>query len=101
MRRANIYVDGQFCGNLVHSHQDYIFEYLEGYRGLPVSLSMPLTKKRYCYTRFPPFFDGLLPEGVMLENLLRKKKIDRSDKFSILISVGQDLVGNVTVMESK
>jgi serine/threonine-protein kinase HipA len=51
----------------------------------------------YEFKTFPPFFDGLLPEGAQLEGLLRLKKLDRSDYFGQLISVGQDLVGAVTV----
>ena len=43
------------------------------------------------------FFEGLLPEGIMLEGLLRYAKIDKNDYFSQLIQVGHDLVGNVTV----
>jgi len=58
---------------------------------------MPLSKQVYDYDRFPPFFEGLLPEGVMLEGLLRNAKIDRDDYFSQLVAVGQDMVGNVTV----
>ncbi|WP_235893039.1 HipA N-terminal domain-containing protein, partial [Flavobacterium franklandianum] len=39
----------------------------------------------------------LLPEGVMLEGLLRIVKIDKKDYFSQLIATGNDLVGAVTV----
>jgi serine/threonine-protein kinase HipA len=31
---------------------------------------------------FPPFLEGLLPEGYNLEALLRALKIDRNDHFS-------------------
>ena len=44
-------------------------------------------------------FEGLLPEGMMLEALLRKYKIDRNDYFGQIIMVGQDVVGAVTVEE--
>jgi serine/threonine-protein kinase HipA len=48
---------------------------------------------------YSPFFDGLLPEGVQLEGLLKIKKIDRKDYLSQLIAVGADMVGVVTVKE--
>lgn len=54
---------------------------------------MPLINKTYEFESFPSFFEGLLPEGIMLEALLRKYKIDRNDYFAQLIKVGQDLVG--------
>jgi serine/threonine-protein kinase HipA len=39
----------------------------------------------------------LLPEGPQLEAILRLHKIDRSDCFRQLITVGQDLVGSLTI----
>jgi len=76
----------------------YIFRYADGYRGKPVSLTMPIDKREYSYDTFPPFFDGVLPEGLHLEALLRQAKIDRNDFFGQLLVVGGDLVGNVTVI---
>lgn len=73
------------------------FRYEPGYDGLPVSLTMPVRAEPYTYPRFPPFFEGLLPEGYQLEALLRKAKLDRHDYLGQLIQVGADLVGSVTV----
>ena len=55
----------------------------------------------YVFPAFPAFFEGLLPEGMMLESLLRKFKLDHTDYFGQLIQVGHDLVGAVTVEEIK
>jgi serine/threonine-protein kinase HipA len=79
--------------------KEYVFEYLDGYVGLEVSRTMPTKKKVYKFDRFPPFFDGLLPEGIHLEGLLKIRKIDKHDYFSQLIAVGEDMVGVVTVKE--
>ncbi|MFQ6617001.1 MAG: HipA N-terminal domain-containing protein [Fidelibacterota bacterium] len=102
MRRANVFVHGVPAGVLEEHERgrDYIFRYAEGYKGEPVSLTMPVDKHEYRFDRFPPFFEGLLPEGVMLEGLLRQGKIDRDDLFSQLVTVGQDLVGATTVVEA-
>jgi len=99
MRNARVEVHGVPAGVLeeVRPGAEYVFQYLEGYEGPPVSLTMPLSTREFRFTSFPPFFDGLLPEGVQLEALLRLKKIDRNDLFSQLIAVGRDLVGAVTV----
>ena len=67
----------------------------------PVSMTMPLKERHYKYSQFPPFFDGLLPEGIQLEALLKIGKIDSDDYLEQLIRVGHDLVGNVTVEEMK
>lgn len=101
MRKAKVYVKGIEAGILTELVQgkEYVLEYLEDYEGLEVSRTMPTTRKVYKFNNFPPFFDGLLPEGIQLEGLLKIKKIDRSDYFSQLIAIGEDTVGAVTVKE--
>jgi serine/threonine-protein kinase HipA len=103
MKSAKIFVNDLEAGILkeLDFGQKYSFEYIEGYFGTPVSLTLPLRKLVYEFDSFPPFFDGLLPEGYQLEGLLKLGKIDRNDFFSQLVAVGDDLVGNVTVKEIK
>jgi serine/threonine-protein kinase HipA len=101
MRKAKIYVKGVAAGTLTELLQgkDYLFEYLDGYEGLEISRTIPRNVKVYKFDKFPPFFDGLLPEGIQLDGLLEIKKIDSNDHFSQLIAVGDDMVGVVTVKE--
>ena len=77
----------------------YRFSYSHDYQGPPVSLSMPIAQSVYDFDSFPPFLEGLLPEGFQLNALLKQHKIDRRDYFTQLILVGHDLVGAVTVEE--
>ncbi len=99
MKKANVFVNGILAGELqeIDRGKLYRFIYLKDYKGSSVSLEMPTSQSMYEFDRFPPFFEGLLPEGVMLEGLLRQTKIDRYDLMSQIIAVGGDLVGNVTV----
>jgi len=101
MKKARVFVDGTEAGELqeIEHNKKYRFIYLDGYIGPSVSLLMPINQRVYDYDKFPSFFEGLLPEGMMLEGLLRQSKIDRHDLFSQLIVVGGDMVGNVTVEE--
>lgn len=101
MRKAKVYVNGIESGILSEFIQgkEYLFEYLEDYKGLEVSLTMPTNKQVFRFDNFPPFFEGLLPEGIQLEGLLKIRKIDRSDYFSQLIAIGEDTVGAVTIKE--
>lgn len=103
MRKANVYMHGERAGILIEDkkNEKYRFIYDEEYDGQPISVTMPVEKQEFQYERFPPFFEGLLPEGVNLEMLLRTKKIDRDDAFSQLMAVGEDTVGAVTVREVK
>ena len=75
------------------------FTYLPGYAGPPVSLALPVRGETWLFENFPPFLEGLLPEGPQLEAILRKHKIDRADCFRQLMIVGHDVVGSLTVEE--
>jgi serine/threonine-protein kinase HipA len=100
VRRARVYVMGDLAGFLEEIDGGrYVFRYLECYDGPPVSLTMPVAHGEYSFDGFPPFFEGLLPEGDMLEGLLRQRKIDRTDAFAQLVAVGVEMVGAVTVTE--
>jgi serine/threonine-protein kinase HipA len=101
MREARVFVGGDEAGILyeVEAGKKYEFEYLENYVGSPVSLTLPIERIKFLFETFPPFFDGLLPEGIQLDALLRQKKLDKNDYFGQLIAVGNDMVGNVTVQE--
>jgi serine/threonine-protein kinase HipA len=101
MRKAKVFVKGVEAGTLteIKQNKEYVFEYIDGYDSPDVSRTMPKNSKIYKFDKFPPFFDGLLPEGIQLEGLLKIKKIDKNDYFSQLIAVGEDMVGVVTVKE--
>ncbi|MEI6679797.1 MAG: HipA N-terminal domain-containing protein [Mariniphaga sp.] len=101
MRKAKIFVKGVEAGTLTEVKRDneYVFEYLGKYEGLEISRTMPSDVRVYKFNNFPPFFDGLLPEGNQLEGLLKIRKIDKNDFFSQLIAVGDDLIGVITVKE--
>lgn len=102
MRKAIVMVNGNRAGVLAEvSPAEYYFEYDNDYEGDPVSLTMPIDNIRYTYKAFPSFFEGLLPEGIMLEGLLKVAKIDHKDYFSQLIATGNDLVGAVTIKLSE
>jgi len=81
----------------IEKNKKYKFSYDESYIGEPISLTMPVKQKEFTFNSFPPFFDGLLPEGIQLDGLLRFSKIDKDDYFSQLIATGADLVGAVSV----
>lgn len=102
MRTADVFFQKVLAGQLIEVETDswYRFVYAQEYEGPPISLTMPVQEEAYEFTIFPPFFDGLLPEGFQLEALLRQKKLDRNDKFGQLMLIGADTVGAVTVYES-
>lgn len=99
-RQALIRQHGTPAGHLAELPSGgWIFRYLAGYDGPPVSLALPMREQPWIFATFPPFLEGLLPEGPQLEALLRKHKIDRGDCFGQLMVVGHDVVGSLTAEE--
>ena len=101
MKKAEIYLHNRLVGILEETESGFQFIYIERYQGAPISLTMPIRQQIYHYKRFPPFFEGLLPEGAQLDALLRTEKLDSHDYLGQLITVGGDLVGAVTVKEGE
>jgi serine/threonine-protein kinase HipA len=98
VRKALVYQQAVLAGTLDEPLEGrWRFTYAEGYSGAPVSLTMPVAQAIHEFDCFPPAFEGLLPEGIQLEAMLRRYKLDRTDLFGQLIVVGQDLVGSLTV----
>ncbi len=97
-RVAIVCVHGKPAGRLREAEGRFAFTYDRGYDGPPVSLTLPVRAEAYRFDRFPPFFDGLLPEGWQLETLLQRSKLDRHDYMGQLLAVGSDTVGAVTVL---
>ena len=103
MRRAEISMHGVPAGILeeIEAGKKYRFTYFERYIGPAIALTMPVDGKEFIFDRFPPFFDGLLPEGLLLEGLLKHFTIDKFNYLSQLRTVGNGLVGAITVQEKK
>lgn len=99
-RQAAIHQHGRLAGYLRSAASgEWEFSYEPGYVGAPVSLTLPIRPEPYDFPEFPAFLEGLLPEGPQLEALLRKHKIDRHDAYRQLVTVGEDLIGSLSVFE--
>ncbi len=98
MRKALVKMHDVKAGILLEENRNsYIFQYEKDYQGPSISLTIPVKPEPYIFEKFPPFFEGLLSEGIQLEGLLKIHKVDREDYFKQLIITGADLVGAVTV----
>lgn len=63
-----------------------------------ISFSMPMRSEKYESAVLFPFFDGLLPEGWLLDLISATAKIDKNDKFQLLLHTGRDPIGAVSVI---
>ncbi|HHU88906.1 MAG TPA: phosphatidylinositol kinase [Spirochaetales bacterium] len=100
-RKASVYVKKNLAGILEETDSGYSFtynsDYLDSENRFPVSLTMPLSQQRYESRTFFPFFDGLIPEGWLLEVALKAWKLDRRDRMGLLLVACKDNIGYVSV----
>lgn len=102
MRQANIYYKDRLAGILTENDEGYEFCYLTDYLSLetakPVSLTLPLQAKPYTSPVLFPFFDGLIPEGWLLDVALRNTDISILDRMSLLLTCCRDCIGAISVV---
>ena len=104
-RTAYVYVRNAFAGTLKETDSGYSFvydsEYLEIENPTAVSLTLPIQKEEYTSKTLFAFFDGLIPEGWLLDIVSRNWKIDRKDRFGLLLVACKDPIGNVQIKGAK
>lgn len=102
MRQAKVYYKDSLAGTITEDDDGYIFqynkEYLEKKDSKPVSLTMPLINDPYKSKVLFPFFDGLIPEGWLLDIAVTNWKINPRDRFGLLIALCKDCIGCVSVI---
>jgi serine/threonine-protein kinase HipA len=80
---------------------EYLFVYYETYvQTYPeqfITFQMPVSHRHYKSKRLFPFFDGLIPEGWLLNIAVESWKINRSDRMGLLLACCQNAVGAVSV----
>ena len=102
MKQAKIYMRRQFAGILTEDETGYTFCYDSGYLHAQdaeaISLTLPLQEEKYHQMVLFPFFDGLIPEGWLLDIAYSSWKIDRRDRMSLLLACCKDCIGAVSVV---
>jgi serine/threonine-protein kinase HipA len=71
--------------------REYRFRYLTADR--PISLSLPTDTTEFTPARSRPFFEALLPEGVVREQIASTLKLAASDSYGLLAELGRDCAG--------
>jgi serine/threonine-protein kinase HipA len=101
MKKAKVYMYDAFAGFLVEDENGFRFAYdaafLESDKAEAISLTLPLTEKAYESKVLFPFFDGLIPEGWLLDIAERNWKLDARDRMEILLKTCQDCIGAVSI----
>jgi serine/threonine-protein kinase HipA len=101
IRSGNVYVDEQKAGTIWQDDDGYHFLYDNAYLALhgaqPVSFTLPLRPQAFTNAVLHPFFDGLIPEGWLLDITVKNWKLNPNDRMGLLLTVCRDCIGAVSV----
>lgn len=102
MRQAEIYYQDILAGILTETDEgEYVFTYCDSYvekfSGNFLTFSMPVRKEPYVDKRLFPFFEGLIPEGWLLDIASRNWKINSNDRMGLLLACCKNCIGAVSV----
>ncbi|MGO4996499.1 HipA N-terminal domain-containing protein [Oribacterium sp. Sow4_G1_1] len=104
-RKAYVYVRDTYAGVLSETDSGYTFSYDRAYMlradATAVSLTLPLREEPYRSSTLFSFFDGLIPEGWLLNVISRNWKLLPTDRFGLLLKACKDPIGNVSIMEAR
>jgi serine/threonine-protein kinase HipA len=100
-REGNVFFQDKLAGNVWQDDASYGFVYDEAWlatlNAQPVSLTLPLRAEPYHSNTMIPFFDGLIPEGWLLEITVKNWKLDPADRMGLLLAACKDCIGAVSV----
>jgi serine/threonine-protein kinase HipA len=90
-----------WAGILIEDEEGYHFqyrdEYLQANDSEPVSLTLPLQEKPFHEKVLFPFFDGLIPEGWLLDIAEKNWKLSTRDRMALLLKTCHDCIGAVSI----
>lgn len=103
MRRGKVFYKDDFAGIITETDEgEYIFrydpDYVVDHPNRFITFTMPVTEKPYTDNRLFPFFEGLIPEGWLLDIALKNWKINRNDRMGLLLACCQNCIGAVSVI---
>ena len=102
MRKAEIYYKNVLAGILTETNEGmYTFQYEKDYVAkYPkqfITFSIPVVEGLYSDTRLFPFFEGLIPEGWLLDIASKNWKINQNDRMGLLMACCANCIGAVSV----
>jgi serine/threonine-protein kinase HipA len=101
-KTAQIFYQDTLAGLLTESDTGYEFTYDNRYLAnpdaRPVSLTLPLRVAPFRSNTLFAFFDGLIPEGWLLDIAKDHWKLRSNDRFELLLLTCRDAIGAVSVI---
>lgn len=100
-KRGRVFFQDRLAGVIQEDSEGFRFEYDDAYLAMPdaqaISRTLPLRHEPFCSQTMFPFFDGLIPEGWLLDIAMENWKINSRDRMSLLLACCKDCIGAVRV----
>ena len=104
-RSGQVFYQDILAGIIAESDDGYSFQYdslyLQEANNQAVSLTLPLRSEPYLSKTLFPFFDGLIPEGWLLDIATENWKLNPRDRMGLLLTVCGDCIGAVSIKTLK
>ena len=103
MRKGKVFYKDHLAGIITESDDgEYIFQYNKTYvqehpEGF-ITFTMPVTVMPYMDRRLFPLFEGLIPEGWLLDIASKNWKINPNDRMGLLLACCENCIGAVSVI---
>jgi len=101
MKQGRVYKKNKLAGIVWEDGNGYNFQYNKEYLQNPVygpvSKTLPLRKEAFTSQNMLPFFDGLIPEGWLLQIAVDNWKLDPRDRMGLLLTLCKDCIGDVSI----
>ncbi len=100
-RVGQVFYHNILAGIVFEDEEGYGFvyesEYVKMPKALSISLTLPLQAEPFRSAVLFAFFDGLIPEGWLLDIAILNWKINQRDRMGLLLSLCQDCIGAVSI----
>lgn len=100
-RAGGVFFYEQMAGVIFEDEEGYHFQYDRDYlkqdNVQAISLTLPLQEKAFHQQVLFPFFDGLIPEGWLMEIAVENWKVNPRDRMGLLLSTCRDCIGAVSI----
>jgi len=101
MKKGLVYKKDKLAGRIWEDEKGYHFQYEKSYLANSifgeVSKTLPLREEVYDSQNMIPFFDGLIPEGWLLQVAIDNWKLNSRDRMTILLTICSDNIGDVSI----
>lgn len=102
MRQGKVYYKNHLAGIITETNEgeyvyQYDYQYVKDHPDDFITFTMPVREESFRDNRLFSFFEGLIPEGWLLDIASENWKINKNDRMALLLACCQNCIGAVSV----